>query len=85
MKKYKQLKINNIIILYNIITIIKYILLNTNIIHIYYTNLINVINTIKNSITIKDFTIDFIFINIFIYILLKIFNKDWKQYQKEEQ
>lgn len=64
MKKYKQLKINNIIILYNIITILKYTILHKNIIYI-------------------DFIIDFIFINIFIYILLKFFNILWKQYQKE--
>lgn len=34
MKKYKQLKINNIIILYNIITILKYTILHTNILYI---------------------------------------------------
>lgn len=65
MKKYKQLKINNIIILYNIITILKYTILHNNIIYI-------------------DFIIDFIIINIFIYLLLKVFNINWKQYQKEE-
>lgn len=66
MKKYKQLKINNIIILYNIITILKYTIIHNNIIYI-------------------DFIIDFIIINIFIYVLLKVFNINWKQYQKEER
>lgn len=66
MKKYKQLKTKNIIILYNIITIIKYLIIKQNILYI-------------------DFIIDFIIINIFIYILLKVFNINWKQYQKEDR
>lgn len=66
MEKYKQLKINNIIILYNIITIIKYLIIKQDILYI-------------------DFIYDFIIINIFIYILLKVFNINWKQYQKEER
>lgn len=64
MKKYRQLKINNIIILYNIITILKYTIIHNNIIYI-------------------DFIIDFIYINIFIYILLKVFNKLLKNYNME--
>lgn len=66
MEKYKQLKINNIIILYNIITIIKYLIIKQDILYI-------------------DFIYDYIIINIFIYILIKVFNINWKQYQKEER
>ena len=53
--KKRFLKINNLIILYNIITIVKYIIINQNILY-------------------NDFMIDFVFLNISIFIILKSYN-----------
>jgi len=56
-KKMKKRRLNtkNIIILYNIITILKYYIL-------------------KQDILYYDFKIDFIFLNIILYFIIKIVN-----------
>ena len=53
--KKRRLNTKNIIILYNIITILKYYIL-------------------KQDILYYDFKIDFIFLNIVLYLIIKIVN-----------